>query len=76
MIHTSFHLISLTNIIPPLHLTLSKTQSEFCEIHSNSLFNRTIRSTIQYTQNEMNYLPQIVNFGILTRGMSETYCTN
>ena len=73
MIHTPVHTISLTNLIPTLHLTLNETQSEFSEIHSNSLFNRTIRSAIQSIQNEISHLPQIVNFGILTRGMSETY---
>ena len=73
MIRTPFHTISLTNLIPTLHLILYETQSEFSEIHSNSLFNRTIRSAIQSIQNEMNHLPQIVHFGIVTRGMSETY---
>ena len=58
MIHTPFHPISLTNHIPTLHVTLYLTQSEFSEIHPNSLFTRTIRSTIQYPQGEMKYHPK------------------
>ena len=58
MIHIPVHTISPTNIIPTLHPTLLWTQSEFSEIHSNSLFNRTIRSTIQCTQDGINHYPK------------------
>ena len=58
MIHTSFQPVSPTNPIPTLHLTLSKTRREFSEIHSNSLFNRTTHSTIQYPQCEINHYPK------------------
>ena len=57
MIHTPTHLYCPTNPIPTLHLTLYYTQSEFSEIHPNSLSNRAVRSAIQHIQREVNQHP-------------------